>query len=296
MPPRAIRYARDAGSLFFPGRADDFFERGAAVSEAALCAEMARLAYVKHEESLESERLRRILDKVGFTVHRLLDADGTQGFIADGTSDGQPVRIIAFRGTEPDAPRDTIADLDAFPRRWEATATVHRGFARALSHVQDQVSDAIATAAGRVVLTGHSLGAALATLVASLHPPTRLYTFGSPRVGDAAFTAMIAADRQTRYVDCVDVVTTVPSHQALFGYVHLEPASFIDVDGIVHPDLSDDEIRRRQKDAGCPTMTALELAAALRKLRSEGTLEIPLRHLTDHAPINYVAPLTPLVR
>src|SRR5262245_1153665 len=208
---RAIRYADDAESLFFPGGAKDFFPLNTAVSEAALCAEMARVAYVKHEVPSEKARLARILQDVGFTVFDHLDAGGTQGFVADGrTREGEAIRVIAFRGTEPDDPRDVLADLDALPRRWQGGATVHRGFADALAHVEDKVTNAFRTSPSRVVVTGHSLGAALATLAASRVPDSRLYTFGSPRVGDEALAALIPPARHQRYVDHVDAVTTVP--------------------------------------------------------------------------------------
>jgi len=268
MPPRAIRYATDAGSLFFPGRADDFFPLGPGVSEAALCAEMARAAYIRHEEPSEKARLAGILGRVGFTVVDHLDADGTQGFIADGqTREGRAIRVIALRGTEPDDPRDVLADIQAWPQPWPGAARVHAGFAKALSPVRQRVMSAIDGSPREVVVTGHSLGAALATLVASVRPSTRLYAFGSPRVGNAALAAMIGPARQWRYVDYVDAVTTVPPPQGEVGYVHLEPAAFIDADGVVEAGLSDAEIRGADERG------------------------IPLRDLTDHAPINYVAAL-----
>lgn len=75
---RTIRYASDADSLFFPGEASDFFPRGGAVPEAALCAEMARVAYVKHEDGRKG-KLTDILHKIGFTIVDLLNVGGTQG-------------------------------------------------------------------------------------------------------------------------------------------------------------------------------------------------------------------------
>jgi hypothetical protein len=292
MPPRSIRYATDADSLFFPGRADDFFPLGPGVSEGALCAEMARAAYIKHEGPSEKVRLSAILGRVGFTVVDHLDADGTQGFIADGqTHEGRAIRVIAFRGTEPDDPRDLLADIQAWGEPWHGGASVHAGFAEALSPVRQRVMSAIDASQREVVVTGHSLGAALATLVASVRPSTRLYTFGSPRVGNAAFAAMIDPARQWRYVDYVDAVTTVPPPLSGLGYVHLEPASFIDADGVVKAGLSDAEIRERQARAGG---RGLDVGAILTRFAARNATDeggIPLRDLTDHAPINYVAAL-----
>jgi len=64
----------------------------------------------------------------------------------------------------------------------------------------------------RVKTTGHSLGAALATLtamdLAKLYPDVQVYNFGSPRVGDKTFspfagTVMTDFWRVTHYKDCV---------------------------------------------------------------------------------------------
>ncbi|HEU5323276.1 MAG TPA: lipase family protein, partial [Methylomirabilota bacterium] len=289
--PRRIRYDRDPQSLFFPGRATDFFPRGDAVSEAALCAEMARVAYVKHETGgPERERLARTLRAVGFDVHDLLDAGGTQGFVADGrTRESGPVRVIAFRGTEPDDFRDLLLDLDARPRRWGPEAIVHRGFARAFAHVEERVEAAAARAPGTVLFTGHSLGAAIATLAASRHPAARLYTLGSPRVGDAAFAALVPAARHERYVDYVDAVTRVPPHGFGFGYVHTGPGHFIDARGDIQPGLADEEIRARQAAGESGALGLAEVVDVFRARKIPEKLGIPLRDLTDHAPINYVA-------
>ncbi len=289
--PRAIRYDRSPESLFFPGRADDFFPLGDAVSEAALCVEMARVAYVRHEDGeQEKGRLTRALERVGFRIHDLLDARGTAGLVADGPSrEGGRLRVIAFRGTEPNDFRDTGADVDFRSHPWQGGATVHRGFARALGHVQDRVLRAVDAAPGPVCLAGHSLGAALATLVASLRPSARLYTVGSPRVGDAVFAKMISSERHQRYVDYVDAVTRVPPDGSGFGYVHTGPGHFIDEQGDIHPGLSDQEIRDRQGAAGGRAIGIVDLVRAFGSGRLPEEQGIPWRDLTDHAPINYVS-------
>jgi hypothetical protein len=67
-----------------------------------------------------------------------------------------------------------------------------------------------------VVFTGHSLGAAVATLAAAdwqASQPGRaaeLVTFGSPRVGDGVFAAGLGPLPTVRHVHCADVVTRVP--------------------------------------------------------------------------------------
>jgi triacylglycerol lipase len=72
----------------------------------------------------------------------------------------------------------------------------------------------------KIVCTGHSLGAAIATIVASRLDADELYTFGSPRVGNKAFVDEMMNDKikHYRFVNNNDVVTTVPF--AFMGYRH----------------------------------------------------------------------------
>src|SRR5262249_58747833 len=81
----------------------------------------------------------------------------------------------------------------------------------------------------RVFFTGHSLGAALATLAAHRYPHTAgVYTFGSPRVGNHAFVASFnarMAQRSFRYVNDHDIVAQVPPELLAlpFGlYAHVD--------------------------------------------------------------------------
>src|SRR4051812_30440618 len=70
------------------------------------------------------------------------------------------------------------------------------GFWRAESALWPRVQDWLSKCGpGEVVVTGHSLGAAMATVTAARLPESRLVTFGSPRVGTRAFAAAFSADR-----------------------------------------------------------------------------------------------------
>ena len=71
---------------------------------------------------------------------------------------------------------------------------------------------------------GHSLGAAMATIMASrcmhepeLMNPECLFTFGSPRVGWRKYVKSLGVDHH-RFVNNNDIVTRVPMR--IMGYVH----------------------------------------------------------------------------
>jgi hypothetical protein len=181
-----------------------------------LCAEMSRLAYA--EEKVVIEALKRI----GFTKLGWLRGNrpssrvfgvSTDGFVA---RDDEGRTVVVFRGTEADRPEDVLADLLTAPTAWDGGGHVHTGFKLALAEVQDELASILGGAGTTSLLvTGHSLGAGLATLVAAQlasRNPT-LVTFGSPRVGDAAFVAGFPADRGARFVNCCDVVARVPPEE-----------------------------------------------------------------------------------
>src|SRR6202035_699672 len=122
-----IPYDDSASSLLYPGDARDFFPLRGETDDAGLCAEMARLVYVKFEKpDLKRQLEDAFLPRVGFTANAFMDVGGTQAFVADGqTRDSHAVRVIAFRGTEPDSLRDILDDLKFLPTPWAAGGTVH---------------------------------------------------------------------------------------------------------------------------------------------------------------------------
>jgi triacylglycerol lipase len=135
-----------------------------------------------------------------------------------------------------------------------------------------------------ILFTGHSLGAALAALAASLfgaaNAGSALYTIGSPRVGNPEFAATLDALEVQRYVDCCDLVTRVPPPE--MGYTHVAKPNYVDRNGLITVDPSD-------------SFTASDRAAAeidylLRYAWRIGNVGV--RDLADHTPVNYVWAVT----
>jgi triacylglycerol lipase len=147
--------------------------------------------------------------------------------------------IVAFRGTQPDRWADIFSDVRWIPRKWDI-GHVHHGFAEAFEVVWLTLQERLnGFPADRPVwFTGHSLGAALATLAAWRFKTTAgVCTFGSPLVGNQVFTGNFNArfgDRSLRYVNDHDIVTRVPPEQAAFPfgrYAHVDAIRWIDREG-----------------------------------------------------------------
>lgn len=185
-PNEEYEHFAGAGEHPFPAATEG--PPGPSMTAAWWLAECSLLAY--GDEAFVRQRLARA--GLRFAVESFTGAT-TQGFLLD---DGRVV-IAVFRGTQVDRVNELFLDsvrvLEALPAGEGAGGRVHAGFRRALDEVWDHFSTrvrALSAAGRRVVLTGHSLGGALATLAAFRLGPTiveAVYTFGCPRVGNRTF-------------------------------------------------------------------------------------------------------------
>lgn len=131
--------------------------------------------------------------------------------------------------------------------------------------------------------TGHSLGAAIATLAANEvknRLPTvpvepKLITFGSPAVGDAAFAASSTGFLIERHVNCCDLVPRLPPE--ITGFVHVGNKIYYDNSGSLDTSPSSQQFIDR-------------ISARIRFVADYAfdINAVKCRDLADHAPINYV--------
>ncbi|RCX23485.1 lipase (class 3) [Fontibacillus phaseoli] len=155
--------------------------------------------------------------------------------------------IIAFRGTS--STTDWISDAIASQMRFKfikEDSLTHRGFTKIYSSARDGIMSALTNLSPdkKLYITGHSLGAALATLCAidlaanTAFSSPILYTFGSPRVGNPAFAKAFTNYVQNSYrvANQFDIVTyappsiyKLPKREKKYYYSHvraLNPLSF----------------------------------------------------------------------
>ena len=274
-----------------------YFEPGPQRSVLLDAAEASMLAYARYPaRRLAQPEFTRILGQSGLSLIRTFG-----DFFADNASTGRGFfaanderALLAFRGTEADNFCDVLADGDLLlmpdERIHGRGALVHRGFQRYLRSLWPKVEATVdgwrhSHPNGEICITGHSLGAALATLAFAYlaDPGTSLYTFGCPRVGNKPFSSQIeeAALRQPcfRVVDNKDLVTHVPLALGNLAYVHPSiPVLWIDGNGAMIENPSP-PLRDAPVIGDVVTWYAGKL---FRKLH----LSLP-GPLADHSPVRY---------
>lgn len=223
----ARRYSYDSSydALLRPAKTAQFFEewddrdKG---DDDLLCAEMSRLAYAGNE------RVAQAIERVGFRPITFLGSEeaferirkrGVQGFVA--RNEACKLTVLAFRGTESDKLEDILADAMTGQNRSSMFGgdRIHSGFDECFAKIKPDLPKPLAPNGDRMLITGHSLGAALATLAAAAEERATLITFGSPLVGDDHFATRFLMREVRRFVDCCDVVARVPP--ARFDAPHL---------------------------------------------------------------------------
>ncbi|KAI4342613.1 hypothetical protein MLD38_027219 [Melastoma candidum] len=182
-----------------------------------------------------------------------LDNESTDTQVAIWRDSSRRRMVIAFRGTEQARWKDLRTDLMLVPAGlnpervggdFKQEVQVHSGFLNAYDSVRIRIISLLKMAIGfldeddntdppfkwHVYVTGHSLGGALATLLALELSSSRLaklgaikvtmYNFGSPRVGNRRFADLynMKVKDSWRVVNHRDIIPTVPR---LMGYCHV---------------------------------------------------------------------------
>ncbi|KAF8398835.1 hypothetical protein HHK36_014698 [Tetracentron sinense] len=188
----------------------------------------------------------------------------TQAFIFCDRSEDAKLIVVAFRGTEPFNPKDWLTDFEISWISMGEMGKVHHGFMQALG-MQDKtdyrkgwpknlsgdkdnkkfayytIREKLRTLLkhnknAKILVTGHSLGGALAVLFPSilvfhkedtiLSSLNGVYTFGQPRVGDEVFGKYMEAQlnknykRYYRMVYRYDIVPRGPFEEPVINFSH----------------------------------------------------------------------------
>ncbi|XP_071713219.1 triacylglycerol lipase OBL1-like [Rutidosis leptorrhynchoides] len=187
----------------------------------------------------------------------------TQAFIFSDKSEDQELICVSFRGTSPLSADDWCTDLDLSWFNIDGIGKVHMGFLKALGLqknnkkyiwlpkelIQDKGNENTfayykirqvlketleQNKNARFIVTGHSLGGALAVLfpaILAFHNEFELlerlegvYTFGQPRVGNDEFCRfmdeLLGVKRYFRFVYANDIVPRIPFDDNDFKFKH----------------------------------------------------------------------------
>jgi len=196
-----------------------------------ILASMAQIAYDRYEDDYDARKLFITkLEGGGFELIKTFNSKetDTQAFLAK----NDQFAVLAFRGTEVGKIKDVKIDIMA-SRLSVLDGYVHSGFRTAYESVAKEVEESILKLEKLpLYITGHSLGAALATVATQRleHNPrireiiAACYTFGSPRVGNSHYDIEFKSPIY-RVVNTTDIVTVIPL--LAMGYIHIGDVRFL---------------------------------------------------------------------
>ncbi len=276
-PYRDYEYFKDCDKLPFRYQSDVFD-----MVNAWWLIEAATLVYAEPEFVT-----KQFKQNAGFQQVEYFSDKATQCYVVS----NHKFAIVAFRGSETQLREgdsdpgyifaDWMANFNFLPERWAQGGNVHRGFKAALQEVWPELENYISNLQKnnlKIWLTGHSLGAALATLAADRYSNVQgLYTYGSPRVGDRNFKKNFNVNTY-RFVNNADIITKVPPAGM---YCHVGEVKYIDGAGIIHDGINHwerwtEEIQDQFKNI----FNAIGQTG-------KGFAEVLLEPIVDHVPTRY---------
>lgn len=228
----------------------------------------AKIAAATYDNPKDSKSKFKAL---GYSIVEFFDINGAQAYLLKGTDS----HVLSFRGTEVTEKSDVLADLKSGKNIEACGGKVHVGFKGEINKVWPAIEKALANI-DTVYVTGHSLGAAMATIAASRMQAkvTALVTFGSPRAGDREFVNSLAVTHYRVQNNCDDV-TKVPFK--LMGFTHHGTHKYMNYYG---------EFRNLT-----PWQRVKDMARSRLRARAKGQKFIGV---FDHMMSNYIAKLEKL--
>lgn len=190
-----------------------------------------------------------------------MEAKSTHAFTFQNTS--EDVTVVAFRGTSVFDLNDWMVDSNFLFKKLDGVGQIHSGFMDAIGYqdqpialhechdkfayhslCQELKEIAKSNENAKFIITGHSLGGALATLFVTLLAYYKeatildklqaVYTYGQPRVGDDEFAHFMVDTfdnhhiKYYRYVYSFDMIPRVPFDAMLSNYKHFGGCVYFD--------------------------------------------------------------------
>ncbi|MCP5144153.1 MAG: lipase family protein [Gammaproteobacteria bacterium] len=198
-------------------------------------------------------------------------------------------RCVVFRGT--DSMQDWYDNFRAVQVAMRGNGQVHAGFLSVLDLVWTPLLPWVTASPYPLLITGHSLGGALAALCATRLAELSIafaacYTFGAPALGDLAFATSTEKLNIHRVVHHLDMVAMLPVSLGHVRWEHAGKAWYCLPGGrclgpLCEPDL--DSLRQQEGWR----LDAFALTRLMTGIGGQG-VEVP-EFISDHAPVNYTA-------
>lgn len=198
--------------------------------QSLLFAKLSNIAYLQPNESTSKFK------ELGFD-NEFYSINGSDVYCVFNDDDV----IVVCRGTQPTELSDIIADIRfKLVPSTSGYGEVHHGFKQSVDNIWSSLSKKLKKYGKKkdIYLTGHSLGAAMATLIATrckrlddMPNPIALFTYGSPKVGNGAYIGLMYGIglNHHRWVNNADIVTRNP----VFPYEHHGELHYMNHDGQV---------------------------------------------------------------
>lgn len=207
-----------------------------------LPAGFTQTAVLEADAALATQLIDSLADKTAAPMRAMTDFGPVFGLMGQNTA--TQTAVVAFRGTL--GLEEWLANLDTVAEPYQELPNfgdVHVGFQAVYKTIRDSLRAGlpqVSAGCTRMLVTGHSLGGALAVLAApdmlTNMPPKlepQLITFGGPRVGLPQFAERFNATIGScvRVVNFLDIVPAVP----LPPYTHVGTLTPVDSGGSIDP-------------------------------------------------------------
>jgi len=222
------------------------------------CAEASQISYGN------ADQIKNETSTWGFERGEFFNEGGTQGFVAWDSK----IVLVSFRGTKELG--DWLINLNVMRKQNPPNyGKVHTGFYDGFDCVRAQVIELLneANADGKTIwITGHSLGGAIATIMAAElleeHKIDGIYPFAHPRVVNRRAQGLFRTHYQDRFFRFVNDDDVVPKLPALLK--HVGTVLWFDKDG----SMKKAPEGVRADDFGPEEMTEEEFEAEKKKFQS----------------------------
>jgi hypothetical protein len=197
-------------------------------AEALICAKASEAIYGTIEDPRGQATSQQALVPLGFSISTWVDLETVFEDVCAFVASSANYNLLVFRGTK--LVQDWIEDIYCTPVRFDwifqsapAIGEIHAGFGHTLADGMSQIISGLTPRdqTKPLLITGHSLGGALAALVGAcftvmapaIRPVSAIYTFGQPRIGLHDFCntyGRVLGKKLVRFVNKQDLVARVP--------------------------------------------------------------------------------------